>query len=115
MSAQFWVIDHHLEGRGEDEARRAWWDAAEQNRMSDTMLLDQLIDAGRRDAEPRRLQPRRDRQAYTRLDPGEPRHSPAVTARSAALRRPSQDGRSRSGTPSSSSRRTGGCSSRPSG
>src|SRR5262245_49202577 len=48
----FWVIDRHLLERGEEEARKAWWDACDKNRMSDTMLLDQLIELARRDADP---------------------------------------------------------------
>ena len=48
----FWVVDRHLRVRGEEAARRAWWDACDGNRMSDTMLLDMLIDLARRDAEP---------------------------------------------------------------
>ena len=47
------VIDHHLQECGEEEARQAWWDACEANRMHDTMILDQLIGLARRDAEPR--------------------------------------------------------------
>ena len=46
-SFDFWVIDRHLRERGEEAARKAWWDACDQNRMSDTMLLDQLIDLAR--------------------------------------------------------------------
>ena len=49
----FAVIDHHLQECGEEEARQAWWDACEANRMHDTMILDQLIGLARRDAEPR--------------------------------------------------------------
>ena len=68
VGAQFWVVDHHLENRGEDEARRAWWDAAEENRMSDTMLLDQLIELAGQDAEPRDRSLMDIGRRYTRLD-----------------------------------------------
>jgi DNA polymerase family A/3'-5' exonuclease len=49
----FAVIDRHLQECGEEDARRAWWDACESNRMHDTMILDQLIELARRDADPR--------------------------------------------------------------
>jgi hypothetical protein len=49
----FWVIDRHLRDRDERLALRAWWDACDGDRMSDTMLLDQLIELARRDADPR--------------------------------------------------------------
>jgi hypothetical protein len=49
----FWVIDRHLRERGEEAARSAWWTACDENRMSDTILLDQLLELARRDAEPR--------------------------------------------------------------
>ena len=49
----FWVVDRHLQERGEQAARAAWWDACEGNRMHDPMLLDQLIELALRDAEPR--------------------------------------------------------------
>ncbi len=39
----FWVIDKHLLEQGAEKARRKWWDACDQNRMHDTMLLDALI------------------------------------------------------------------------
>jgi hypothetical protein len=39
----FWVVDQHLHEQGEEEARRKWWEACDQNRMHDTMLLDALI------------------------------------------------------------------------
>jgi hypothetical protein len=53
VAFDFWVVDRHLRDRGEESARRAWWDACDRNRMSDTMLLDQLIELARRDAGPR--------------------------------------------------------------
>jgi hypothetical protein len=49
----FWVVDRHLRDRDAGPALRAWWDACDGNRMSDTMLLDQLIELARRDADPR--------------------------------------------------------------
>ena len=66
----FWVIDRHLRERGEEKARKAWWEACDRDRMADAMLLDHLIELARRDAarRPRDLaaagRPRR------RLDPG---------------------------------------------
>ena len=53
VAFDFWVVDHHLQAKGEEEARKAWWDACEGNRMRDTMILDQLIELARRDADPR--------------------------------------------------------------
>jgi hypothetical protein len=53
VAFDFWVVDRHLVERGEESARQAWWDACDQNRMSDTMLLDQLIELARCDADPR--------------------------------------------------------------
>ena len=50
VSFDFWVVAEHLRGRGEEEALRAWWEAAESNRMDDTMLLDQLVLGAERDA-----------------------------------------------------------------
>src|SRR5262245_35716296 len=29
----FWAVEQHLGGRGEEEARKAWWQIAEQNRL----------------------------------------------------------------------------------
>src|SRR5262249_34894659 len=49
VAFDFWVIDRHLKERGEEQARGAWWDACEANRMHDTMILDQLIELARRD------------------------------------------------------------------
>jgi hypothetical protein len=53
VAFDFWVVDRHLRENGEEAARAAWWDACDRNRMGDTMLLDQLIDLARRDADPR--------------------------------------------------------------
>jgi hypothetical protein len=52
VGLQFWVVDRHLEDRREDAARQTWWNAVDQNRFSDTMLMAQLIDLARQDAEP---------------------------------------------------------------
>src|SRR5262245_3356812 len=49
----FWVVDRHLRDAGQEDARRAWWDACDENRMRDTMLLDQLLELARPDANPR--------------------------------------------------------------
>jgi hypothetical protein len=53
VAFDFWAVDRHLRDRGERAARQAWWDACDANRMGDTMLLDQLIELARRDADPR--------------------------------------------------------------
>jgi hypothetical protein len=71
VGRRFWLVDAHLEGLGEAEARRAWWDAADQNRMADTMLLDQLIGLARRDAEPRHLTLSEVARHYIDLEMGE--------------------------------------------
>ena len=42
-SFDFWVVDRHLRGRGEEEARRIWWDICDQGRLRCSMLLDMLI------------------------------------------------------------------------
>ncbi len=42
-SFDFWVVDQNLREQGADRAREIWWDACDQNRMHDTMLLDALI------------------------------------------------------------------------
>ena len=39
----FWVINQHLREHGAEEARLKWWDACDQNRVPDSMLLDALI------------------------------------------------------------------------
>jgi hypothetical protein len=49
----FWVVARHLEVRGEAAALEAWWDAADEDRLHDTMILDQLIRLARHDAYPR--------------------------------------------------------------
>jgi DNA polymerase I-like protein with 3'-5' exonuclease and polymerase domains len=38
----FSVVEHHLRKRGEEEARRTWWDIAATNRLHDSMLLEML-------------------------------------------------------------------------
>jgi hypothetical protein len=48
----FWVVENHLRQRGEEAARRAWWDLAEQNRLHDSMLLDMLVRLARDDSYP---------------------------------------------------------------
>jgi hypothetical protein len=68
VAFDFWVVDRHLRDRGEGEARRAWWDACDSNRMSDTMLLDQLIELARRDADPRPRDLAAVGQLYARLE-----------------------------------------------
>lgn len=39
----FWVVDQHLAGTEEQEARRVLWDACHSGRLFDTMILDMLI------------------------------------------------------------------------
>ena len=53
VAFDFWVVADHLELRGEDAALKAWWAIADDDRMHDTMLLDQLIRLARDDAYPR--------------------------------------------------------------
>lgn len=38
----FWVVEQHLRRRGAEEALRAWWAIADENRLHDSMLLDAL-------------------------------------------------------------------------
>lgn len=64
----FWVIDRHLRERHEKDARQAWRDACDQNRMHDTMLLDQLISLARRDADPHPRDLATVAKEYTRLE-----------------------------------------------
>ena len=68
VGLQFLVVDRHLEERREAAARQAWWDAVEQNRVSDMRLLDQLIELARQDAEPRDRSLREIARRYTRLE-----------------------------------------------
>jgi hypothetical protein len=42
----FWVIDEHLAGRGEEAARRVLWDACDGGRLLDTQVLDMLLQLG---------------------------------------------------------------------
>ena len=53
VAFDFWVVARHLELRDESEALNAWWTVADDNRMHDTMLLDELIRLARDDAYPR--------------------------------------------------------------
>jgi hypothetical protein len=48
----YWVVEQHLRRRGEEEARRAWWDVADRNRLHDSMLLDMLVRLARDDSYP---------------------------------------------------------------
>jgi hypothetical protein len=64
----FWVVDRHLRDRGEAAARRAWWDACDQNRLSDTMLLDQLVELARRGACPKPRDLAAVGRAYARME-----------------------------------------------
>src|SRR4029077_10432518 len=67
VATQFWVIERHLHDRGEDEARTAWWDTCDQNRMASTLLLDQLIALAKNDSEPTDRGLGAIAQSYTRL------------------------------------------------
>jgi hypothetical protein len=49
----FWVVEQHLHSRGEEKARRAWWEIAESNRLHDSMLLDMLVRLATNDEFPR--------------------------------------------------------------
>jgi DNA polymerase I-like protein with 3'-5' exonuclease and polymerase domains/site-specific DNA-adenine methylase len=52
-SFDFWVVEQHLRRQGEQEALAAWWAAAEDNRLHDSMLLDGLLRLARDDTFPR--------------------------------------------------------------
>lgn len=39
----FWVVDRHLREFGAEDVRRRWWVACRENRLHDSMILDQLI------------------------------------------------------------------------
>jgi DNA adenine methylase len=52
-SFDFWAVEEHLRQRGEEAARRALWDIADQNRLHDAMLLDMLLRLARDDTYPR--------------------------------------------------------------
>jgi hypothetical protein len=41
-----WVIDQHLMGRGDEEARRVLWGACDRGRLLDTQALDMLLQLG---------------------------------------------------------------------
>jgi hypothetical protein len=49
----YWVLAQHLRQRHEEEALAAWAQIVEENRMHDTMLLDELIRLGKSDEYPR--------------------------------------------------------------
>jgi hypothetical protein len=53
VSFDFWVVEHHLRTRGEEEARLAWWAVADECRLHDSMLLDALVRLARDDTYPR--------------------------------------------------------------
>jgi hypothetical protein len=48
----FWAVEAHLRRSGEEEARHAWWEIAEANRLHDSMLLDMLVRLARDDSFP---------------------------------------------------------------
>jgi DNA polymerase family A len=48
----FWVVEDHLRRRGEEEARRAWWEVPETNQLHDSMILDMLVRLARDDSHP---------------------------------------------------------------
>jgi hypothetical protein len=39
----FWVVDEHLKGAGQEPARRVLWDLCDQGRLFDTQILDMLL------------------------------------------------------------------------
>jgi DNA polymerase I-like protein with 3'-5' exonuclease and polymerase domains len=49
----FWVIEDHLRRHHEEEARRAWWQIAEMNRLHDSMLLEMLVRLAKDDSDPK--------------------------------------------------------------
>jgi hypothetical protein len=53
VAFDFWTVAEHLAARGEAESLGFWWEIAEEDRMHDTMLLDELIRLARTDAYPR--------------------------------------------------------------
>lgn len=53
VAFDYWVVAEHLASRGESEALEAWRGIADDDRMHDTMILDQLIRLARTDAHPR--------------------------------------------------------------
>src|SRR5262245_8591092 len=48
----FWGVEQPLRSRGEDEAVRAWWQLAGEDRLHDPMLLDLLVRLARDDTNP---------------------------------------------------------------
>jgi DNA polymerase I-like protein with 3'-5' exonuclease and polymerase domains len=48
----FWVVEQHLRQRGEEQARKAWWEIAAANRLHDSMLLEMLVRLARNDSFP---------------------------------------------------------------
>ena len=57
VAASYWVVAKHLTSRGESEALELWQKLADDDRMHDTMLLDELIRLARSDAPPRPRSP----------------------------------------------------------
>jgi hypothetical protein len=53
VAFDYWVVARHLEVRDEAAALEAWRDAADEDRLHDTMILDQLIRLARHDTYPR--------------------------------------------------------------
>jgi DNA adenine methylase len=49
----FWVVHQHLTARGDQEALALWWQAADEGRLHDTMLLDALVRLARNDDYPK--------------------------------------------------------------
>ena len=47
VAFDFWVVHEHLRTHGHDDAVRAWWRRADEGRLHDTLLLDELIRLGR--------------------------------------------------------------------
>jgi hypothetical protein len=48
----FWTVEAHLRQRGEEQARQAWWEIADRNRLHDSMLMDMLVRLARNDSYP---------------------------------------------------------------
>jgi hypothetical protein len=49
----FWTIEQHFRQRGEEEARAAWWNIADDGRLHDSMILDGLVRLAKDDTFPR--------------------------------------------------------------
>jgi hypothetical protein len=52
VAFDFWVVVRHLEESGQRKALRIWWGIADDDRLHDTMLLDELIRLAERDEYP---------------------------------------------------------------